>query len=135
MIFEELKSRLATLGESDARDMAKSLLMYAWLVVINAPQTLQFSYEPKSIPAEEGILWYLQLGKWTAGYEENPEALQPLARTHRMVGEGLPERAELRAVGKADVAARRLMGEFRPVLSIDERLRRLVMEGRCQHCR
>jgi hypothetical protein len=63
------------------------------------------------------------------------EALQPLARVHREICTGLPERAELKAVGEADMAARRLMEEFSSSLSPDALLRRLVMEGRCQHCR
>jgi integrase len=135
MVFEELKRGLPDLRESDASDMAESLLTYAWLLAIDAPRTLQFSYEPKSVSTDEGIRYYLQLGKWTAGYEENPEALQPLARVHREICTGLPEREELKAVGEADMVARRLMQEFSSSLSPDALLRRLVMEGRCQFCR
>ena len=63
------------------------------------------------------------------------EALQPLARVHRELCTGLPEREALRAVGEADMAVRKLMEEFSSSLSPDALLRKLVMEGRCHICR
>jgi len=129
VIFEELKRRLANLRESDARAMAESLLLDWHYAVTGSSQRLQFSYEPKSMPTEEGIRYYLQLGRWGVGYEENPEVLQPMARVHRELVDALPLGAELRALVEADMMVRRAMKESQVPLSPDARLRKLVLAG------
>jgi hypothetical protein len=88
-----------------------------------------------SMSMDKGIRWYPQPGKWMAGYEENPEALKPIAIIYKKLTAALPHRARLRAVGESGMAARRLVEEFSSSLSPDALLRRLVMEGRCRICR
>jgi hypothetical protein len=132
--LEDVKSRPGDLKESDAIAMAESLLLDAYYAVTGLSQRLQFSYEPKSVPTDWGTRWYLQLGNWGVGYNEDPETLQPIARIHREVGAGLLNRAELKALAEADAAVRAAMKEFQAALRPDARLRKLVLGGRCELC-
>ena len=133
-VLEEINERLGDLAEREAKAMAESLLMYAYYRVANPSGRLEFSYEPQRTQDKNQVWWYLQLGSWAIGHAEEPVALQPLILAHRELVATLPSRAEWQALGGADRTARQAVEEFQRSLSPYARLRKLVMDGRCDLC-
>ena len=114
--------------------MANSLLVDAYYRVVGLSGGSEFSYDPKRAQDNAGVRCHLQLGPWGVGYAEDPAMLKPLALVHSQLAAVMPFRAELRALGEAGRTARRAIGEFQQLLSPDARLRRLVLNGRCDIC-
>ena len=70
-------------------------------------------------------------GPYGVGRVKNPAELQPLALVHQELRETLPSMTELQELAKADQAATQATKQFQDALSPDARLRKLVLDGRC----
>ena len=133
-VLERAKQRVPSLTESDARAMAGALLTDAYYRTGTSSATVVLMPRPHRAHYEEGIRWHLQAGSAAIRHAEDPTKLQPLVAAYAELAATLPSTEELRALGEAGRVSRRLIEEFRATLSSDARLRKLVLDGRCDLC-
>ena len=95
---------------------------------------IAFSYDPHNRRVGLKTVWYLQLGQWAVGEEDDPRDLTKIADAHR----GLRSAASTRGI-LSDVVARwatlgELISVFQSHLGPDPVLRRSVLMGTCDAC-
>lgn len=97
---------------------------------------LDFTSEAATADDETGIITSkrLKLGGYVIGQESSPIWLSDLLNLAKFLQEDLPSSAELQAVVNAEKTALQTIKSFQEHLLPDDRLRKLVWDGRCGLC-
>ena len=134
MVLKKTRRSMPKATDMEAASIARSLTEYAWRQAA-FPDTarIEFDYTPQRAPGGEGW-YYLQLAYVGIGHEHNPEHLGGIAAAHRRLTAELPSTPEITKANEAYRAASAAMNQFRTALSPDARLRKLLVDGRCDLC-
>jgi hypothetical protein len=139
-VLNRVKKKLAgsSIPDIDAQPIANSLMAYAY-----EEGKLEFSYEMDNHNESGRIYWYLKLGAFNVGHEEDPEGLKPIEDLERLkpiieVHRALKERVlswkSIRTFQQRNADLRGKVEEFQKDLSSDAQLRKLLLESRCESC-
>jgi hypothetical protein len=128
-VLNKIKKKLAELKRSDidAQPIANSLMAYAY-----EEGKLEFSYELDSSEQSGRVYWYLKLGAFNVGHEEDPETLKPIIELHRELKEKVLSWKSIRTFQQRNADVRGKVEEFQKYLSSDAQLRKLLLESRCE---
>jgi hypothetical protein len=131
MVLDEVKKKLAesSLSDIDAQPIANSLMAYAY-----EEGKLEFSDELDSHIENGRVYWYLKLGAWNVGHEEDPERLKPIIELHRELKEKVLSWEVIQIYQQRNADAWRKVKKFQDHLGSDAQLRRLLLESRCEAC-
>ena len=127
--------RLPELSQKAAhRGLAPSLMVDGLHRATGLGDGISFSYDPHNRRVGPDMVWYLQLGQWAVGEEDDPGGLTKIADVHRDLRSAASTRNILSGVATRWAALRGLISVFQSHLGLDPVLRRVVLMGTCDAC-
>ena len=137
--FQLLSGRIAQRLPDLSRENAHHGLVHSLMVDglqqgTGRDHGIAFSYDPQRRRVGSKTVWYLRLGLWAVGEEDEPEGLTEIVDTHQHL---LSAASTLETL--SDVVSRwanlgELISDFQSHLGPDPVLRRSVLTGTCDAC-